>query len=116
MHFYLVSQYSIVIELHHDVANESTATIPTSDSNLLLECKTDLKYKSSSSTDSVTAKVMFADKERARRSRHNKRYKQNLKKGKLKLQLLISVIKKKNTPYSTMILAKVPISWYKIDK
>ena len=75
--------------------NESTATIPASDSNLLLECKADLKDKSSSSTDSVTAKVMFADKERARRSRDNKRHQQNLKKGKLKLQPLLSVIKKK---------------------
>ena len=54
------------------MANESIATIPTSDSNLLLE----------SSTDSVTAKVMFADKERARRSRDNKRHQQNLKKRK----------------------------------
>ena len=67
-------QYSIVIELHHDMDNESAATIPTSDSNLLLECETDLKDKSSSSTNSVTAKVMFVDKERARHSRDNKRY------------------------------------------
>ena len=80
MHFYLVSQYSIVIELQHNMANESTAIIPTSDSNLLLECETDLKDKSSSSTDSVTTKVMFADKERARCSRDNKRHQQNLKK------------------------------------
>ena len=58
------------------MANESTATMPTSDSNLLLECKTDLKDKSSSSIDSVAAKVMFADKERARRSRDDKCYQQ----------------------------------------
>ena len=81
MHFYLVSQYSIVIELHQNMANESAATIPTSDTNLLLECETDLKDKSSSSIDSVAAKVMFADKERARHSRDNKRHRQNLKKG-----------------------------------
>ena len=64
------------------MADENTVTVLTSDSNLLLECETDLRDKSSSSTDSVTTKVMFADKERACCSRDNKRHQQNLKKRK----------------------------------
>ena len=81
------------------MANENTATIPTSDSNLLLECETDLKDKSSSSSDSVTTKVMFADKERARRSRDNKLHQQNLKKRKAETATIAQRNKeKKNTP------------------
>ena len=58
------------------MANKSAVTIPTSETNLSLECDNDIKDKSSS-TDIVSNKENFADREILRHSAGNRRYREN---------------------------------------
>ena len=80
--------------------NNSAATIPTSDSNLLLECGNVIKDKSSS-TDIVSTKVIFADRETLRRSAGNKHYRE-----KRQMKLLLSVIRKVRLVHKSLFCTK----------